>query len=108
MRILFKRYFELSFWLSSLFLLAFMNPGTDPHYSFCLLKLIGIKICPGCGLGHSIHYLLHGDFSRSFAAHPLGSFALIVILRRIIKLAQSCFSKSINNPYAIRKQLNTC
>ncbi|MEO8820465.1 MAG: DUF2752 domain-containing protein [Ginsengibacter sp.] len=84
---IFRKYFELSAWIAGLLLLAFMTPTTDTHYSFCIFKLMGINFCPGCGLGHSICYLFHGDFRASFNAHPLGLFALIVILARIYKLS---------------------
>ncbi|MDQ2719540.1 MAG: DUF2752 domain-containing protein [Bacteroidota bacterium] len=87
MKILFKKHFELTFWIMSLVLLAFMNPGADPHYSFCFFKLIGIQFCPGCGLGHSISFLFHGNIHSSLSAHPLGIFALIIILCRIYKLS---------------------
>jgi hypothetical protein len=82
-----RKYFELTAWVTGLILLAFMSPTTDVHYSFCVFKFIGIKFCPGCGLGHSISFLFHGDFLGSFHAHPLGLFALIVILARIYKLS---------------------
>lgn len=85
-RQIFRRYFELSAWVTALLLLALMDPATDTHYSFCVFKFIGIKFCPGCGLGHSISYLFHGNLRASFSAHPLGVFALAVILFRIYKL----------------------
>jgi len=84
---LFKKYFELTAWISALVLLALMDPATNSHYSFCIFKFIGIKYCPGCGLGHSISFLFHGDLRGSFSAHPLGIFALIVITFRIYKLS---------------------
>jgi hypothetical protein len=68
-------------------MLAFMNPGTDPHYSFCFFKFLGIHFCPGCGIGHSISYLFHGNISASLSAHPLGIFAVVIILSRIYKLS---------------------
>lgn len=91
MHLLFKTYFELTFWISALTLLAIMPPGTDPHYSFCIFKLMGIKFCPGCGLGHSISYLFHGNITASLKAHPLGIFAVIIILYRIYQLIQLHF-----------------
>jgi Protein of unknown function (DUF2752) len=95
LRILYRKYFELSFWIAALTLLAVMPPDTNPHYSFCLFKLAGLKYCPGCGLGHSISYLFHGNIRASFSAHPLGIFAVIVILNRIYKLVQlNVFSKN--------------
>jgi len=84
---LFKRYFELTAWTSALVLLALMDPATNSHYSFCIFKFTGIKYCPGCGLGHSISFLFHGDLRGSFSAHPLGIFAVAVILFRIYKLS---------------------
>jgi len=81
-------------------LLALMSPGTDPHYSLCIFKLIGIDFCPGCGLGHSISHLFRGDLQASFSAHPLGIFAVIIILFRIYKLLLLHLPKKIT--YATR------
>lgn len=87
MKQLFRKYFELSVWITALVLLGLMNPGTDAHYSFCIFKFIGVKYCPGCGLAHSISYLLHGDIHSSFSSHPLGIFSVVIILLRIYKLS---------------------
>jgi hypothetical protein len=103
LRILYKKYFELSFWIAVLVLLAVMPPGTDPHYSFCIFKLVGFKFCPGCGLGHSISYLFHGDIRKSFSTHPLGIFAVIIIPGRIYNLFRlHIFSKTIKHNYGIQ------
>lgn len=105
MKLFFRRYFELTFWITALLLLAFMNPGTETHYSFCIFKFIGIKFCPGCGIGHAISFLFHGDIRSSISAHPLGIFALIVILFRIYKLLSlHIFSNFQNHYHAIRQQ----
>ena len=78
--------FEAFVWITSLLFLAFINlPGTT-HFTICPLNNLGIEFCPGCGLGNSISYLLHGNLTASFAAHPLGIFALMIILFRIISL----------------------
>ncbi len=69
----------------ALLLLAIMPP-TDAHYSLCPLNAVGINFCPGCGLGHSISWLFHGNLTASFNSHPLGIFAVIVLISRIIKL----------------------
>ncbi|RYY47521.1 MAG: DUF2752 domain-containing protein [Chitinophagaceae bacterium] len=79
-------YFELSVWIGGLVLLAYMNPAADSHYSLCVFKWAGIAYCPGCGLGHSINWLLHGDIVRSLSDHPLGIFAFLIITHRIFKL----------------------
>ena len=77
--------------------LAVMSPTNDAHYSFCIFKFLGLKFCPGCGLGHSISYLFHGEIRKSFSAHPLGIFAVIVLICRISNLIQAhIFSKTIN------------
>lgn len=104
LRILFRKYFELTFWISSLALLAVMPPGTDPHYSFCVFKMLDFHFCPGCGLGHSISYLFHGNIKASISAHPLGIFAVIIILFRINSLLHlKVFSKKLNNIYGIQQ-----
>ncbi|MGI8582996.1 MAG: DUF2752 domain-containing protein [Chitinophagaceae bacterium] len=103
MRIL-ARYFELLFWSASLTLLALMPIDNDPHFSLCVFKLLGINFCPGCGLGHSISNLFHGNIQASFSSHPLGIFAVNIILCRIYKLLRLYQSSNkINKSYAIRK-----
>lgn len=83
--------------MAALTALAVMPPGTDAHYSFCIFKLMGFKYCPGCGLGHSISYLFHGNIRASFAAHPLGIFAVAIILYRIYHLLCLRFFYKIKN-----------
>jgi putative exporter of polyketide antibiotics len=85
---LFRDYFELIFWLGALIALGLSDPTQASHYTLCPLKLMGITWCPGCGLGHSIAWLLHGDIPRSWHAHWLGIPALIVIVYRIYDLAK--------------------
>ena len=82
-----KTYFsaELIFWIITLMYLAIISP-VDAHFSFCLFKHLGINWCPGCGIGRSISYLLHGDIIKSFQTHILGTFALLVIVYRILQL----------------------
>lgn len=82
---LFHRYFEISVWVSALVLLALMSP-VETHYSLCPLKAAGFDFCPGCGLGHSISWLFHGDLKSSIYAHPLGIFAVIILGYRVISL----------------------
>jgi hypothetical protein len=97
MRNLFNKYFELSFWIIALTSLALMQPDEDVHYSFCIFKLAGFTFCPGCGLGHSISYLFHGYIKTSFTTHPLGIFAVLLILLRIYTLLHILiFSKKYN------------
>ena len=100
---IYTKYFELIFWIFALVLLAAMKPTTDPHYSFCIFKMLGLSFCPGCGLGHSISYLFHGDIRESFSAHPLGIFAVIVLIGRIYNLFRlHIFSKTIKHHYGLQ------
>src|SRR5687767_7381344 len=98
---LLTKYFELIFWIASLIWLAIIEPAAD-HFSLCIFKWLGIHFCPWCGLGHSISYLFHGNIAASFSSHPLGIFAVAVIIFRIYKLLKHhLLSKKINH-YAIR------
>jgi len=97
-----RRYFELAFWISALTLSAFMAPETDPHYSFCLFKMLGLKICPGCGIAHSVSYLFHGNIQASLSSHPMGIFAVVIILARIFTLIQLHFFSKKTQNYAKR------
>ena len=86
---------EMFFWLAALVALFFMEPVGE-HFSFCPLKNAGFEYCPGCGMGHSIHFALHLDFIKSIVQHPLGIFGLAVIIFRIIELFRLNFK---NNYY---------
>jgi hypothetical protein len=81
-----RKYFELTFWIAALIALAFADPSDSTHFSLCPFKAMGITWCPGCGLGHSISWLFHGNIRNSFHAHWLGIPALAVILYRIYTL----------------------
>jgi len=85
------KYFEIVFWASALIALAFTDPGSASHFSLCPLKASGITWCPGCGLGHAISWLFHGDIVRSWHAHWLGIPAVFIILYRIYALLRLAF-----------------
>jgi hypothetical protein len=89
--------FEAGVWIAGLFFLAFINNPADVHFTVCPLANLGLEICPGCGLGNSISYLLQGGIISSFNSHPLGLIALIVLLTRIIQLLK--FNRSRNGKY---------
>ncbi|WP_254060814.1 DUF2752 domain-containing protein [Mucilaginibacter sp. L196] len=98
----FLKYFELAFWVTALIALGVSHPTEATHFTLCPLKLMGINWCPGCGLGHSIAFLLQGDFINSFHAHWLGLPALIIILYRICDLIRQNISKPL---YILSKPL---
>jgi hypothetical protein len=84
---------EAVIWLSGLLILALINVDGTSHLTICPFKNLGIDFCPGCGLGKSIHYLLHLEINQSLNAHPLGIFTFAVLARRIYGLIKS----SVNN-----------
>ncbi len=76
---------ELIIWSGSLLMFAVSYPGPD-HFTLCPLENSGITWCPGCGLGRSISYLLHGDIALSLSQHWLGIPAFIILIRRVLQL----------------------
>jgi len=92
-RTYFFKYFELTFWVAALIALGLSQATQATHFTLCPLKLMGITWCPGCGLGHSISFLLHGDLRNSFHAHWLGVPALIIITYRIFDLVRQRISE---------------
>ncbi|MDB5110411.1 MAG: hypothetical protein JWR67_1525, partial [Mucilaginibacter sp.] len=93
---LIRENFELIFWIAAIISLAFADPSAPPHYSLCPLKLAGITWCPGCGLGHSIAWLLHGNIKNSFHSHWIGIPALLIILYRIYILGRFAYADLFN------------
>jgi hypothetical protein len=77
---------EAVIWTCGLVYLACIDPRVTHHLTICPLRLLGFEHCPGCGLGLSISYLLHGDLAGSWNTHPLGIFALPVLVWRIFSL----------------------
>ena len=82
-------------WALALFIPVFINPHAETHFSWCFFDNIGLSWCPGCGLGRSIALLYHGELAASFKAHPLGMFAVMVLLYRIVTIV---FRKNKLNP----------
>jgi hypothetical protein len=72
------------FWTAALLGMYLMDPGGQGG-SLCLFRFLGLESCPGCGLGHAVHYALHLDFSSSWQAHWLGVPVTLAILTVILK-----------------------
>jgi hypothetical protein len=79
---------EAFIWIVALITLFFVNPSAN-HFTICPFHHLGLDFCPGCGLGRSISYLLSGHFRESFESHPLGLFAVIILLHRIQQLIKT-------------------
>ena len=87
-----QRYLPSAIWLVLLLLLFFMDT-TKEQFSFCVFRQLGISFCPGCGIGHSIHFALHFQLQEAWQAHPFGIPATIGIL-----------CNSINSIYQTQKR----
>jgi len=85
---------ELIFWIAALVILFVIEPS-QVHFTLCPISNLGFDFCPGCGLGHSIHYALRINFEESFMSHPLGIIAIFILFQRIITL----FYNNILKPY---------
>lgn len=88
---------EATAWTVALVVLAVTDPLAPPLLDLCpfkavgLFEALGLGGCPGCGLGHSIAFLLHGDLARSLEAHVLGGPALALLAGRIVHLGRTVF-----------------
>jgi len=78
--------FEPFIWIGAFIFLAIHNPYTQTDFTFCPFKNLGFNYCPGCGLGRSVSFLLHGDLIRSFRTHVLGIPATIILTFRTFSL----------------------
>ena len=76
------QHFELICWTGALFALFFLSENRS-ETSLCVFTAVGFGHCPGCGIGHAMHFALRGAFRQSFNHHPLGIFAVIIIFNRI-------------------------
>jgi hypothetical protein len=81
---------EAMCWIVGLLVLAFISP-TNNHVSICPLNNLGWDFCPGCGLGRAVTFLFHGELLQSFRTHPLGIFAVSILLYRIYQLTKTHF-----------------
>ena len=84
---------ELIVWIAALLYLGIGNFEQGSQFSFCPLHNLGIHFCPGCGIGRSISFLLHGNFLQSIHTHWLGPLAFVIICMRLIQLIRFTFFK---------------
>ncbi|RYY41115.1 MAG: DUF2752 domain-containing protein [Chitinophagaceae bacterium] len=68
-------------WAAALVALFFLDPTADGP-TLCVFKALGIGWCPGCGLGHAVHYALHAQWRSSFSAHWLGIPVTLLLLQQ--------------------------
>lgn len=77
---------ELIIWLGAMILIYNLEWGEEST-SLCPIHGLGFTWCPGCGLGRSIHFLMHGELCSSLQMHWLGLPVLVVLFYRIIQLS---------------------
>lgn len=82
---------ELLAWPAGLLFLYFLDPAGD-RASLCLFKNAGIPFCPGCGLGHGIHYFLHGQWQEAIHHHWLAPFTAAALIYRTVQLVPLQFA----------------
>lgn len=73
-------------WSAALLYLAIVLPNNDFDLTVCPFALTGLDWCPGCGLGHAIGAMLHGNLVKSLQFHVLGPLATFTLAGRIIFL----------------------
>jgi hypothetical protein len=91
---------ELVIWTGALAFLFAVIPS-DMHFTLCPISNFGFNYCPGCGLGHAIHYAMRLDFQTSFFYHHLGIPGLIIIIHRIFILIVKLFKTYNYEQFAI-------
>ena len=79
------QHFELLCWVGALIVLFFL-PENKSETSLCIFSALGFSKCPGCGIGHSMHYAMRAEWMLSLKYHPLGILAVIILLNRIRQL----------------------
>jgi hypothetical protein len=84
-RLWFFKHFELLCWVGALIVLFFL-PENKTETSLCVFSALGFGKCPGCGIGHAMHYALRAEWMESIKHHPLGILAVIILLNRIRQL----------------------
>ncbi len=77
---------ELITWSGAIIILSLSYPKTTGHFTLCPLENMGFLWCPGCGLGRSLSYLLHGELRLSLKQHWFGIPALAILICRILQL----------------------
>lgn len=95
------------FWLGVNGFAIYLTPSKYGHGTHqelglppCPSVLLFNRPCPGCGLTTSFTAFVHGDFSESFHAHPLGPpLYLIFSFFAILALYGFVKQKRINTSY---------
>jgi hypothetical protein len=79
---------EAVFWTAALIAAASIDPQAPGGINLCLIEHLGLP-CPGDGLGTGIAHLVRGQWSASWAAHPLAGPVVGVLLYHIGSLCDT-------------------
>jgi hypothetical protein len=90
---------ELIIWTGAILMLSVSYPKTVNHFTLCPIAYFDFVWCPGCGLGRSISYFLHGELKLSFEHHWFGIPATGILIFRIVQL----LNKFVLNLMSINK-----
>ena len=87
--------YRFASWLLLVLLLAVVflskTDGEDVYVgghalpSTCLLRTAGVDECPGCGMSRSVVYLASAEWGKSFAAHPAGFLAALLVILHFVR-----------------------
>lgn len=78
---------EALFWTAALIAAASIDPEASGGINLCLIEHLGLP-CPGDGLGTGIAHLVRGQWSASWAAHPLAGPVVGILLYHIVALCR--------------------
>ena len=90
---------ELIIWTGAIIVLSISYPKEINHFTLCPIGRLDFLWCPGCGLGRSISYFLHGELILSLQHHWFGIPATGILFYRIVQL----LNKFVLNLMSINK-----
>lgn len=82
---------EAAIWVAGLGAMVMLDP-TGESQTWCLFSRLGIEICPGCGLGHAVAFLVRGEWAASFASHPLAVPVILGLSIRVMQLLRDAYA----------------
>jgi hypothetical protein len=83
-------------WSGAIAALFFMDDSSGT--SLCFFRFAGFTSCPGCGIGHAIHYALNLDPRSSLQAHILGIPSAVILIIYCFRLFYTSTKALKNGP----------
>lgn len=85
---------EAGIWMIGLLLVALPDPTLPSTIDLCVLKVIGLPGCPGCGAGHAMGYLFRGELVLAWQSHWFSPVVLAVLITRTAGLLRQGFARN--------------